>query len=425
MMIRRAILASGVVPALLLATACETSAPPKAAAPVTTPGELDRTSLPIRTPATPVITELDARDAKAPPLFRVTAPKGAPNVVYILIDDMGFGQPSAFGGQIPMPIARLARAAQGLRYNQFHTTALCSPTRMAILTGRNHHIVNTGADHGDRDRLHRQHRHPAARDHAGRRDPPAERLQHRRLRQVPRDAALGSERLRLASTAGRRTPASMSSTASSAARRTSSPRCSFARHRDRRAVARPQVPPHHRPGRPRHRLDARAALADARQALLRLLRPRRDARAAPGAEGMDREVQGEVRRRAGTTTGEGARPADRDGHRPAGHAARPEAAGHQGLGPADRRSRRRSSPARWRSSPASPPRPTTRSAASSRALHEMGVAENTLVFYEAGDNGASAEGGMVGHAQRDDVLQRRAARRSRTSPSASTTSAGR
>ena len=57
---------------------------------------------------------------------------------------MGFGQPSAFGGEIPMP-ALDSLAGQGLRYNEFHTTALCSPTRMAILTGRNHHTVNTGA----------------------------------------------------------------------------------------------------------------------------------------------------------------------------------------------------------------------------------------------------------------------------------------
>ena len=71
-------------------------------------------------------------------------PAGGPNVIFILIDDMGFGQPSAFGGDVPMPtIDSLANA--GLRYNRYHTTALCSPTRMAILTGRNHHNVNTGA----------------------------------------------------------------------------------------------------------------------------------------------------------------------------------------------------------------------------------------------------------------------------------------
>ncbi len=127
--------------ASLAITACRTEPTPATRPPA---GSLDRTSLPIPTPATPVITTLDARDATAPPMFRVTAPHGAPNIVFILIDDMGFGQPSAFGGEVPMPVLD-SLAGQGLRYNRFHTTALCSPTRMALLTGRNHHTVNTGA----------------------------------------------------------------------------------------------------------------------------------------------------------------------------------------------------------------------------------------------------------------------------------------
>jgi arylsulfatase A-like enzyme len=73
----------------------------------------------------------------------VTAPKGAPNVLLILTDDTGFGAASTFGGPIPTPaLDRVAN--RGLRYNQFHTTALCSPTRAALLTGRNHHSVGTG-----------------------------------------------------------------------------------------------------------------------------------------------------------------------------------------------------------------------------------------------------------------------------------------
>jgi arylsulfatase len=105
---------------------------------------IDRTVLPIVPPQTPTITELDARKATAPPRFEVKAPKDAPNVVIVLIDDIGFGQTGTFGGAIPMPTLD-AVASQGISYNQFHTTALCSPTRMAILTGRNHHSVNTGA----------------------------------------------------------------------------------------------------------------------------------------------------------------------------------------------------------------------------------------------------------------------------------------
>ena len=92
---------------------------------------------------TPTITELDARKAKAPPRFEVKAPNGAPNVVIVLIDDIGFGHSSAFGGPINMPTLTLAK--EGLRYNRFHTTALCSPTRTALLTGRNHHVNNAGA----------------------------------------------------------------------------------------------------------------------------------------------------------------------------------------------------------------------------------------------------------------------------------------
>jgi hypothetical protein len=107
-------------------------------------GEPDRTVLPVPEPNYPHETKLDARDAKAPPRFEVKPPKGAPNVIVFLIDDIGFGHASAFGGGIPMPtLDRLA--SMGLKYNRFHTTALCSPTRVALLTGRNHHTNNAGA----------------------------------------------------------------------------------------------------------------------------------------------------------------------------------------------------------------------------------------------------------------------------------------
>jgi arylsulfatase A-like enzyme len=88
----------------------------------------------------------DARDPDTsfPPISRVRAPHGAPNVVVVLLDDVGFGASSAFGGPVRMPTAeRLAE--RGLRYNRFHTTAMCSPTRAALLTGRNHHAVGMGA----------------------------------------------------------------------------------------------------------------------------------------------------------------------------------------------------------------------------------------------------------------------------------------
>ncbi|HKX98146.1 MAG TPA: arylsulfatase [Steroidobacteraceae bacterium] len=124
-----------------MAAACAGDKPAEEAAAA---GTLDRTVLPIHEPAAPAIKELDARDATAPPRFEVKAPDGAPNVVVVLIDDIGFGASSSFGGPIRMPTLE-KMAGNGLRYNRFHTTALCSPTRVALLTGRNHHVNNAGA----------------------------------------------------------------------------------------------------------------------------------------------------------------------------------------------------------------------------------------------------------------------------------------
>jgi arylsulfatase A-like enzyme len=95
---------------------------------------------------TPVgLTTFDAKDPDAafPPIEPLRPPEGAPNVLLILIDDVGFGASSAFGGPIRTPNAERL-AAKGLKYNRFHTTALCSPTRQALLTGRNHHTVGMG-----------------------------------------------------------------------------------------------------------------------------------------------------------------------------------------------------------------------------------------------------------------------------------------
>jgi arylsulfatase A-like enzyme len=104
----------------------------------------DRTVLPIPEPQYPHSTVFNARNATPPPRFLVKAPANAPNILIVLLDDMGFGQSSAFGGPIHMPTVE-GLANNGLRYNEFHTTALCSPTRSALLSGRNHHMNNFGS----------------------------------------------------------------------------------------------------------------------------------------------------------------------------------------------------------------------------------------------------------------------------------------
>jgi len=106
---------------------------------------LQRSVLPIPDRRHAGLTTYDARDpdTKFPPITPLRPPAGAPNVLIVLLDDVGFGASSAFGGPCQTPTAeRLARA--GLKYNRFHTTALCSPTRAAMLSGRNHHAVGMG-----------------------------------------------------------------------------------------------------------------------------------------------------------------------------------------------------------------------------------------------------------------------------------------
>jgi arylsulfatase len=104
---------------------------------------IDGKQLPPPPPKFEGVIKENAKDSKPywPP--RVVPPKGAPNVLLIMTDDQGYGVSSTFGGVIPTPtMDRLAKV--GLRYTQFHSTALCSPTRAAIITGRNHHSVGFG-----------------------------------------------------------------------------------------------------------------------------------------------------------------------------------------------------------------------------------------------------------------------------------------
>jgi arylsulfatase A-like enzyme len=109
------------------------------------PKPIERSVLPIPDRTHVGLTTYDAKDPDTsfPPIEPLRPPEGAPNVLVVLIDDAGFGSSSAFGGPCQTPnFERLA--ANGLKYNRFHTTALCSPTRQALLTGRNHHAVGMG-----------------------------------------------------------------------------------------------------------------------------------------------------------------------------------------------------------------------------------------------------------------------------------------
>jgi len=105
----------------------------------------NRSHLPMPNTEKPKFIAYDAKDpdSKFPPIPQLRPPKGAPNVLIVLIDDAGFGSSSAFGGPCQTPSAEKL-ASGGLKFNRFHTTALCSPTRQALLTGRNHHSAGMG-----------------------------------------------------------------------------------------------------------------------------------------------------------------------------------------------------------------------------------------------------------------------------------------
>jgi arylsulfatase len=108
-------------------------------------GKKERSHLPIPNTGRSGLITYDAKDpdTRFPPIEQLRPPEGAPNVLIILLDDVGFGAASAFGGPCQTPNAEKL-AASGLKFNRFHTTALCSPTRQALLTGRNHHSVGMG-----------------------------------------------------------------------------------------------------------------------------------------------------------------------------------------------------------------------------------------------------------------------------------------
>ncbi len=118
---------------LALSTACA----------ATVSAEMDRTHLPIPDLGFPASTVLDVRDATPPERFQVKAPNGAPNVLVVIVDDLGFAGTSAFGGPVPTETFD-SIVGKGLKFNNFHTAAVSSPTRSALKSGRNHHDCNMG-----------------------------------------------------------------------------------------------------------------------------------------------------------------------------------------------------------------------------------------------------------------------------------------
>ncbi len=129
--------------ARLLTTATAAALALQPSAILAAPTELDRTSLPISEKPFAGVIDEDPEKSQPDDGRPIRAPEGAPNVLIVMTDDVGFGASSAFGGPIPTPnLDRLAES--GLRYTRFHTAGVCSPTRAALLTGRNHHAVGTG-----------------------------------------------------------------------------------------------------------------------------------------------------------------------------------------------------------------------------------------------------------------------------------------
>ena len=199
-----------------------------------------------------------------------------------MTDDVGFSAPSTFGGVIPTPALDRV-ASMGLRYTRFHTTALCSPTRAALLTGRNHHSVGHRRRRRPGDRLPRLQQRDPARRRRHRRDPAAERLRHVLVRQGPQRAAVGGkpggavpqladrprQGLRLLLRLHRRRHQPMAAEQP------------VPQHHADRALSGPaRLEPHHRHGRRGDRAHQDAERGPARPAVHDLLRARRHALAA-------------------------------------------------------------------------------------------------------------------------------------------------
>ena len=262
--------------------------------------EPDRSKLPIRRPAFggTAARTLQGCQPDWALIDHVHPPAGAPNVLVVLIDDAGFGNPSTFGGPIDTPnFTRMAEG--GLRYNRFHVTALCSPTRAALLTGRNSHTRRIRLSRGVLQRLPRLHRRSPTRLRSTTPGPARQRVQHRCVRQVAphagRPTGTGRPLRPVAERVGLRlllrVPGRRREPVGPVHGREPED------HRNGPRLLRRGQPllPARRHGRQDDPVAARSAGAGRDQTVLRLLLHRVQPRATPRGRQLGREVQGSIR----------------------------------------------------------------------------------------------------------------------------------
>ena len=215
---------------------------------------------------------MDYRKVDPPPLFKIRPPKGAPNVVIVLMDQSCYADPQMFGGRIRTPtLERLAK--NGLTYTNFKVNAACSPTRASLLTGRNSHQNSTATVSGHEFGLSRRHRRAAAQRLDDWHHAPELGLLHRLLRQEQRGAGCGGERQRpirpMADAQRLRQVLRLHRWRAVELLPEPNRRCDLHWHAARGGLS--LQPRHDQQG---HRLDAGDALTDARSALPHVLRRR-------------------------------------------------------------------------------------------------------------------------------------------------------
>ena len=324
-----------------------------------------RSMLPIPDRPAPGLTTYDAKDPDTafPPIEPLLPPEGAPNVLVVLLDDVGFGASSAFGGPCHTPTAERL-AAGGLKYNRFHTTALCAPTRQALLTGRNHHsvgmgsITETATSAPGNSSLRPNTKAPLAMTLKLNGYSTA---QFGKCHEVPvwQTSPMGPFDAWPSGGGGFETfygfiggennqwdPALYDGTTPVEPPATAEEGYHLTEDLADRAV----------------QLGAPAEGADAGQAVLRLLRARRDARPAPRPEGVGRQVRRPVRRRLGRAARAHLRPAEGARRHPAPTPSSPPGTTRSPPGTTCPTSSSRCWRGRWRSTPGSSSTPTTTSA---------------------------------------------------------------